>query len=325
MRRREFIALIGAAAISWPVAARAQSATVARVGFLRQAGPNDRQFDAFRGGLRAAGYTEGQNIVIEQRYAAGAYDQLPGLATELVRSNMDVIVVDGTAAATACKDATDRTPIVFSLAVDPVANGLAKSLAHPGGNLTGLTMTVGYELAGKRLEVLKDMTHGLSRVAVLSNPDNPTYIPFLHDTEQAATALGLEVRAFEARGPNDLPGVFAAMVDWRADGLVTLTDGMLFTQRVRVTELALKSKRPAVYPEAEFVAAGGLASYGPNLPDLFRQAASYVDKILKGAKPAELPIEQPSKFDLAINLKTAKTLGLTISREFQLRADEVIE
>ena len=325
MRRREFIVLVGAAAISWPVAARAQSATVARVGFLRQAGPDDRQFDAFRGGLRAAGYTEGQNIVIEQRYAAGAYDRLPGLAMELVRSNVEIIVVDGTAAAKACKDATTMIPVVFTLVVDPVADGLAASFARPGGNLTGLTMGTSYDLAGKRLELLRDMVGTLSRVAVLSNPSNPPHVHYVREIERVATALGLDVRAFEVTGPNELTGAFAAMTDWRADGLVTLTDGMLFSQRARVTDLALKSKRPGVYPEAEFVAAGGLASYGPNLPDLFRQAATYVDKILKGTKPADLPIEQPSKFELVINLKTAKAVGLAISREFQLRADEVIE
>jgi putative ABC transport system substrate-binding protein len=324
MKRREFITLLGGAA-TWPLAARAQSKAPARVGFLRQAGPDEKQFEAFRGGLRAAGYIEGQNIVIEQRYAAGTYDRLPGLAMELAHSNVDVIVVDGTAAAKACKDITSTTPVVFTLAVDPVADGLVASIAHPGGNLTGLTMTTGYELAGKRLELLKDMVAGLSRVAVLSNPSNPPHVHYLRETERVASALGLDVRAFEVRGPSDLPGAFAAMADWRADGLVTLTDGMLFSQRARVTELALKSKRPGVYPAAEFVAAGGLASYGPNLPDLFRQAAAYVDKILKGTKPADLPIEQPSKYELVINLKTAKALELTISREFQLRADEVIE
>ena len=325
IRRREFITLLGGTAAAWPINPRAQSKTLARVGFLRQAGPDDKQFDAFRGGLRAVGYLEGQNIVIEQRYAAGAYDRLPALAMELVHLNVDVIVVDGTAAAKACKAATSTTPIVFTLAVDPVADSLVASIAHPGGNLTGLTMTTGYELAGKRVELLKDMVGGLSRVAVLSNPSNPPHVHYLRETERVATALGLDVRAFEVRGPNDLPGAFAAMADWHADGLVTLTDGMLFSQRARVTELALNSKRPGVYPEAEFVAAGGLASYGPNLPDLFRQAATYVDKILKGTKPADLPIEQPSKFELVINLKTAKALGLAISREFQLRADEVIE
>jgi putative tryptophan/tyrosine transport system substrate-binding protein len=325
VRRREFITLLGGTVAAWPLAARAQSTNVARVGFFRQAAPHDKQFDAFRDGLRAAGYSEGQNIVIEQRYAAGAYERLSGLAMELVRSNVDVIVVDGTAAAKACKDATAAIPVVFTLAVDPVADGLAASFARPGGNLTGLTMAAGYGLAGKRLELLKDVVEGLSRVAVLSNPGNPPHVAYLRETERVATALGLEVRAFEVRGPADLPGAFAAMADWRAGGLVTLTDGMLFSQRDRVVDLALKGKLPGVYTEAEFVAAGGLASYGPSLPDLFRRAASYVDKILKGAKPADLPIEQPSKFELVVNLKTAQTLGLTISREFQLRTDEVIE
>jgi len=324
MRRREFITIVGGAAAAWPLAARAQQ-KLARIGFLRQAGPHAKQFEAFRDGLRAAGYVEGQNIVIEQRYAAGAYDRLSALAAELVRANVDVIVVDGTAAAKACKAATTTIPIVFALGVDPVADGLAQSFARPGGNLTGLTMAVGYELAAKRLEVLKDVTGGLSRVAVLGNPGNPTYAPFLHETERAASALGLELRTFGARDPAGLPAAFAAMVDWRAQGLSTLSDAMLFITRDRLAELALASKLPGVYPESEFVAAGGLASYGPSLPDLFRRAASYVDKILKGAKPGDLPIEQPTKFELAINLKTAQALGLAVSREFQLRADEVIE
>ena len=321
--RRGFMILLGGAA-AWPLAARAQQ-KFARIGFLRQAGPHEKQFDAFREGLRAGGYVEGQNILIEQRYAVGAYDRLSELATELVRANVEVIVVDGTAAAKACKSTTATIPIIFALAVDPVADGLAASFARPDGNLTGLTMAAGYALAGKRVELLKDMVASLSRVAVLSNPGNPPHVPYLRETERATSALGLAMQAFEVRGPNELPGVFAAMADWHADGLVTLTDGMLFSNRDRVAALALASKLPAVYPEAEFVAAGGLSSYGPNLPDLFRRAASYVDKILKGAKAGVLPIEQPTKFELAINLKTAQALGLTISREFQLRADEVIE
>lgn len=324
MRRREFITLLGGAAAAWPLAAEAQT-MIARIGFLRQAGPHQKQFDAFRDGLRAAGYIEGQNIVIEQRYAAGAYDRLSTLATQLVRSNVDVIVVDGTAAARACKDATATIPIVFALAVDPVADGLVKSFAQPGGNLTGLTMTVGYGLAAKRLELLKDMTQTLSRVAVLGNPTNPTYVPYLREVKRAAATLGFELHTFEVRVPADLPGAFDAMASWTAGGMVSLSDAMLFTQRDRVAELELKSRLPAVYPEAEFPAAGGLASYGPSLPDLFRRAGGYVDKILKGAKPAALPIEQPTKFELVVNLKTAKALGLTISREFELRADEVIE
>jgi putative tryptophan/tyrosine transport system substrate-binding protein len=322
--RRGFMTLLGGAAAGWPLATRAQQ-KLARIGFLRQAGPHEKQFDAFREGLRAGGYVEGQNILIEQRYAAGAYDRLSELATELVRANVEVIVVDGTAAAKACKGATATIPIVFALAVDPVADGLAESFARPDGNLTGLTMAAGYALAGKRVELLKDIVGDVSRVAVLSNPGNPPHVPYVRETERAASALGLVMRAFEVRRPADLRAAFAAMADWRADGLVTLTDGMLFSQRDRVVELALKSKLPAVYPEAEFVAAGGLSSYGPSLPDLFRRTASYVDKILKGAKPGDLPIEQPTKFELAINLKTAQALGLVISREFQLRADEVIE
>src|SRR6516164_11098823 len=191
MRRREFIALIGSAA-AWPLTAEAQTTKIVRIGFLRQAGPHQKQFDAFREGLRAAGYVEGQNIVIEQRYAAGAYERLSGLASELVRANVDVIVVDGTAAAKACKDATPTIPVVFALAVDPVADGLAASFARPGGNLTGLTMGTSYDLAGKRLELLKDMVGTLSRVAVLSNPNNPPHVRYLRETERVASALGVD-------------------------------------------------------------------------------------------------------------------------------------
>jgi putative tryptophan/tyrosine transport system substrate-binding protein len=191
MKRRDFITLLGGAAAAWPLAARAQQTKLARVGFLRQAGPHDKQFDAFRDGLRAAGHIEGQNIAIEQRYAAGAYDRLNTLAMELVRENVDVIVVDGTAAAKACKGATATIPIVFALAVDPVADGLAASFARPDGNLTGLTMAAGYALAGKRVELLKDMVGSLSRVAVLGNPGNPPHVPYLRETERATSALGL--------------------------------------------------------------------------------------------------------------------------------------
>jgi putative ABC transport system substrate-binding protein len=228
--RGEFITLLGGAA-AWPLTARAQQPTkVARIGYVRQTGP-DSLFDAFRDGMRAAGYVEGQNLVIEQRYAAGAYERLSSIATELVRANVEVIVVDGTAAAKACKDATTTIPVVFALAVDPVSDGLVASFARPGGNLTGLTLATGYELQGKRLELLKDIVTSLSRVAVLGNPTNPTYGPYLQDTERAATALGLEVRAFGVRGPDDLPGAFAAMAEWRAGGMVTFADAMLFTQR----------------------------------------------------------------------------------------------
>ena len=276
-------------------------------------------------GLRALGYIEGQNIVIEQRYAAGALQRLGPLAEELVRLNMDVIVVDGSATAKAVKAATSTIPVVFSLATDPVAEQLVSSMARPGANLTGLTMSVGYQLAGKRVELLKDIKPSLSRLAMLAQPDNTTARAYLQDTETVSRALGISTRTFEARTADDLPRAFAAMVEWQADGVVTLADALLFSQRERIVTLAINHKLPGVHPEVEFPLAGGLLSYGPSLADLFRRSASYVDKIVKGTPPAQLPIEQPSKLELVVNLKTAQSLGLTISRDFLLRADEVIE
>src|SRR5262245_62053196 len=317
MRRREFIALLGGTALVWPIAARAQQASkMARIGFLRYASPHAKQFNAFSDGLRALGYVEGQNIVIEQRYAAGTFDRLSELATDLVHLNPDVIVVDGTVTAKTVQAATSTTPVVFSLASDPVLDGLAASMARPGANLTGLTLSVGYQLAGKRVELLKEIKPGLSRLAVLLQPDNSTARPYLHEVEKVANALALNVRIFEARNADDLPRSFTKIVEWQANGVITLNDAMLFSQRERIVMLALNNKLATVHPEAEFAEAGGLLSYGANLPDLFRRAAIYVDKILKGAKPAELSIEQPSKFELIVNLKAAQTLGLTITREF---------
>jgi putative ABC transport system substrate-binding protein len=325
MRRRVFLGVLGGA-VAWPEVARAQQPTkVARIGFMRAAGPNEKEFNAFRSGLRALGYVERQNIVIEQRYAAGAYDRLGELAAELVHLKMDVIVVDGPPAAKAAKAATASIPIVFTLAVDPVADGLVASMARPGANLTGLTLSVGYQLAGKRVELLKDIKPDLARLAVLKNPNQPASGPYLSEAEKAARVLGLTVRAFDARSPVDLPAAFAAMVEWRADGVITLNDGMFYSQRERVVMLARENRLASVHPETGFVEAGGLVSYGPSLPDLFLRAATYVDKILKGAKPADLPIEQPIKFELVVNLKTARALGLIVGREFLLRADEVIE
>lgn len=327
MKRREFISFLGGATATaaWPLAGRAQRVKIARVGFLRYAAPHEKQFNAFRDGLRALGYIEGQNVVIEQRYAAGTHDRLGELVADLVRLNMDVIVVDGSTTAKAAKAASATIPIVFSLAADPVAEGLVASMARPGGNLTGLTFTVGYQLATKRVELLKDIKSDLARLAVLRQPDNPTANPWLSEVEKASRAFDLSVRAFDVRSLDDFAGAFAAMVEWQANGVITLNDGLLFSQRNRVVALALNNRLPAVHPEAEFVEAGGLISYGPSLADLFQRAASFVDKILKGAEPAELPVEQPSKFELVINLKAARTLGLTISRDFLLRADEIIE
>jgi putative tryptophan/tyrosine transport system substrate-binding protein len=324
MRRRDFIAALGGAA-ALPFSAHAQHAKVARVGFLRYAAPHDKHFNGFRNGLRALGYIEGQNIVIEQRYAGGVYTRLAELAAELVRLNMDVIVVDGSSTAKAAKAATATIPVVFSIAADPVAEGLVVSTARPGGNLTGLTFSVGYELAAKRVELLKDIKPDLSRVAVLSQPDNHTSAPWIAEVEKAGGALGFSVRAFDVRRVDDFADAFAAMVEWRANGVITLNDALLFSQRNRIVELALKHRVPGVHPEAEFVEVGGLVSYGPSLTDLFSRAATYVGKILKGAKPADLPVEQPIRFELAVNLTTARTLGLIISRDFLLRADAIIE
>jgi putative ABC transport system substrate-binding protein len=268
---------------------------------------HEKQFNAFRDGLRALGYMEGRNIVFEQRYAAGALDRLGELAADLVRLNMDVIV-DGSMTAKAAKAATVAIPVVFSLASDPVAEGFAASMARPRANLTGLTLSFGYELAGKRVELLKDIKPDLSRLAVLAQPDNPTARPYRHDVEKVGGAIGLSVRTFEARSLDDLPRAVAAMVEWQANGVITLNDGFFFSQRERIVALVLNNKLAAIHPEAEFAEAGGLVSYGANLPDLFRRAGSYVDKILKGANPAELPIEQPSKFELVVNLKAARTL-----------------
>jgi putative ABC transport system substrate-binding protein len=325
LKRREFITLLAGAVAARPIPARAQQSKVARIGFLRAAGPNEKDFNAFRAGLRALGYIEGQNIVIEQRYAEGAYHRIGELAADLVRLNVDVIVVDGPAAAKPAKAATAEIPIVFTLGFDPVADGLVATMKRPGGNLTGLTLAVGYELAGKRVELLKDIKPDLARLAVLSNPTSPIASSWLNEAEKAGRALGLIMRTFDARTPGDLPAAFAAMVEWRADGVITLNDGMLYSQCERVVTLARESGLAGVHPETAFVEAGGLVSYGPSLPDLFRRAASYVDKILRGEKPANLPVEQPIKFELVVNLKTAQTLGLVVSRDFLLRADEVIE
>ena len=236
-----------------------------------------------------------------------------------------MIVVDGPPTATAAKAATTMIPIVFVLGVDPVADGLANSLARPGGNLTGLTAAVGYEQVGKRLELLNGAVPSLSRLAILGNPTSSITEPFMRDAERAARALGLDVQSFEARGPEELASAYSAIARWRAAALTTLPGAMFFSQRHRIVELAAKNRLPAMYPEADFVQAGGLMSYGADFPYLFRRAATYVDKILKGAKPADIPIEQPTKFQLTINSKTARALGLTIPPSLLLRADQVIE
>ena len=325
MRRREFIAALSGLAVTTLEAIAQQPAKVSRIGFLRAAGPDEKDFSAFRNGLRELGYVEGQNIIIEQRYASGVYARVPELLRELIGLKMDLIVVDGPAAAKPAHALTADIPIVFALSVDPVADGLVSSLARPGGNFTGLTLSVGYELIGKRVELLKDIKPDLTRLAVLKNPAHPSAKAYLSEVEKAGKVLELILRTFDARTANDLPAAFAAMVEWRADGLITLNDGMLYSQRERVVELAREGRLASVHPETAFVEAGALVSYGPSFPYQFRRASSYVARILQGSKPSELPVEQPTKFELVINLKTARALGLTISRDFLLRTDEVIE
>jgi putative ABC transport system substrate-binding protein len=322
MKRRIFLRDLGFLAAA-PLTAAAQPARKGyRIGFLRRTSPEPADVESFRKGLRDFGYSE--NVVIEERYAHGVADRLPELAAELVRSKVDVIVVDGTPTAVVVKKATASIPVVFVLGVDPVSYGLVASLARPGGNFTGLTLAVGYELVGKRLELLKAAVPNLSRLAILGNPTSSITGPFMRDAERAARALGLDVQGFEAASSGDLASAYSAMVRWRADGLNTLNDAMFFSQRKRIVELAVKNRLPAVHPESAFVQAGGLMSYGPDFDYLFGRAAFYVDKILKGAKPADLPVEQPTKFQLVINMKTAVALGLTIAPAMLLRADQVI-
>ena len=299
-----------------------------RIGYLAAAMKANPHFPgAFREGLRALGYIEDQNIRIEYRSAEGHLERLPALASELVRLRVDVLVSEGTPPSVAAKDATRTIPIVFVPSADPVGSGLVASLARPGGNITGLSF-LGPETVAKCLQLLKEAVPGITRAAVLSHPGNPSEVTrkvILKETEMAGRTLGVQLQFLEARGPDDFENVFSEMRRARAGGLTVLTSIMFFSERQRLVELAAKYKLPTVYPWREPVDAGGLLAYGPNLPDLLRRAAGYVDRILKGANPAELPVEQPIKFELTINLKAAKGLGLTIPPSLLARADHVIE
>jgi putative ABC transport system substrate-binding protein len=283
--------------------------------------------EAFLQGLRDLGYTEGRNVVIEYRDAEGKLERLPALAAELVALKVDVIVAGGTPQALAAKQATKTIPIVFAAAADPVASGLVASLARPGGNATGLSLLTP-ELVGKCLEQLKQVVPGISRVAALWQPGGHgerTEKDMLKEADVAARALAVRLQFVQARGPADFDRVFSEMTRARADALTVLPSNLFISERRRLVDLAAKNRLPAVYPWREFVDAGGLMSYGANNADLFRRAATYADKILKGAKPADLPVEQPTTFELVINLKTAKALGLTIPPSLLQRADEIIQ
>ena len=328
MNRRAFLRTLSAGLLAAPLAAEAQQAgRVPRIGFLNLTSPSDRpsHLDAFRQRLRELGWVEGQNIVIDYRYAEGRVDRLPDLAAELVRLKVDLIVSGGTQAATAAKNATETIPIVMIAVRDPVGTGLIASLARPGGNVTGVSGYAGLEIVAKQLELLKETVPKIRRVAILSNPANAYHQLAIREVNVAARSLGVQLQLLEARGPNEFDGAFAAMAKERVGALLVLSDAIFGSHRTRLADLAARSRLPAAYGVRESVEAGGLMSYGPSFLDLHRRAATYVDKILKGANPAELPVEQPTKFELVINLKTARTLGVTIPPSVLARADHVIE
>ena len=327
MDRRAFITgAIGFLAA--PLAARAQPAGKAyRIGFLGGTSrtANTSMTNAFSQGLRELGYVEGQNVTIDYRYAEGKYERFPDYVNELVRLKVDVIVAVPTAAALAAKNATGTIPIVTVAVFDPVESGLVASLARPGTNVTGLTLIAGPEIVSKYLELLKESVPKASRVAVLWNPANPAHPSLVTEAENSAGALGLQLQLVGARSPGEVDNAFAAMTRERAGALVVLPDSMFLAERTRLAELATKNRLPAMYGLRQHAEAGGLMVYSANVPDSARRAAFFVDRILKGAKPADLPVERPTKFDFVINLKTAKALGLTIPPAVLARADEVIQ
>ena len=307
LARRRFLALVSGGLLAAPLASEAQpKAGVPRIGYLGNSSPSLESdlVDAFRQGLGEFGYTEGQNITLEYRWAEGKYDRFPDLVADLVRLKVDVIVTAGTPGALAAKQATKTIPIVMAVAADAVGAGLVASLARPGGNVTGST-TIVQELEGKRLELLREVVPRLSRVAVLWNPANPVQPIILKQTQLAAPALRLRLEPMVGvSGVRELEGAFATISRARPDALILLADRFLLAERTRIVEFAAKRRLPTMYPYREMVKAGGLMSYSPSYPDLFRRAATFVDKILKGAKPGDLPVEQPTKFDLVVNLKT---------------------
>jgi putative ABC transport system substrate-binding protein len=326
MKRRDFMTLLGGAAFAWPVTARAQqSGKLRTIGFL---GPNTHSaasewVAAFVQRLRELGWMEGRTITIEYRWAEGREERFAEIAAEFVRLKVDVIVTSGTPAVMASKKATSVIPIVFATAGDPVGSGLVASLARPGGNVTGLA-TLANELAGKRLELLREVVPDLRRLAIMGNVGNPFTVLELGEVQAAARTLGLEVATLEIRRAQDLAPAFEALKS-RADALYVCTDALANTNRIRINIAALGERLPTMHGSRDYVEAGGLMSYGPNFPDMFRRTADYVDKILRGAKPGDLPVEQPTKFDLVVNLTTAKALRLDVPPTLLTRADEVLE
>lgn len=325
MRRRAFVlGGVGVLAATLPVGA--QPPRVIRIGRLSPLTPTTEApfMDAFRKGLQELGWIEGQHYTIEFRFAEGQIERLPGLAASLVREHVDVILTGSNPGALAAKNATTTIPVVMVTTGDPIGGGLVASLARPGGNVTGVT-ALGQALNAKRLEVLRQAVPGLRRVAVLTNPGSPYTKSFLAERERVARELGLELPVIEAREPGELEPAFAAITRGRAGAVMVLTDVMFVTHRRTIVELAGRHRLPAVYGEREFVDAGGLLFYGASLVGMYRRAAFYVDRIAKGARPADLPVEQPTRLELVINLRTARALSLTLPPAFLLRADQVIE
>jgi len=307
-----------------PPAIAQQPGKVFRLGILSPAArPDTKIFDAFRKGLADLGYIDGQNIRIEYRLSAGDFSRLPAMAGELVRLAVEIIVADGTKSAQIAHEAARTIPIVgVAFGPDPVAAGLVSGFAHPGGNVTGF-VGLNLELSGKRPQLLKEAVPAISRIAALWNPATP--VSQLRATEEAARTLGLEIRIIEAAVPDTIATALKAEEAGGAEALAVLPDAMFWNERTQIVALAAKYRMPAIYPEREYADEGGLLAYGPNIPDMFRRAANYVDKILKGAKPADLPVQQPTRFELVVNLNTAKALGLTIPPSILARADEVIK
>jgi putative ABC transport system substrate-binding protein len=324
VNRRDFIPLLGGA-IAWPLAARAQRAgKVASIGYLSPGSASGRT-DAFRQALRELGYVEENHILIEYRFAEGNFDRLAGLAAQLVQLKVDVLVAEATQASLAAKDATRTIPIVMLLVADPVGSGLVTSLARPGANITG-TSSMTAEVAGKSLQMLKKVAPKASRVAVLWNPRNVVaQAKMLQETEVVAPVLGVQLQPVGVRGPGEFDRAFAEITRGDASALLVMADPILVLHKTRIVDFAKKSRLPAMYGNKEYVWAGGLMYYGSGFADMFRRTATYVDKILKGAKPAHLPVEQPTRFEFVINLKTANALGLTIPETLLVTADEIVE
>jgi len=325
MRRREFITLLGGVAVTWPLAANAQSKTP-RIGFMGNstAALEANLVDAFREGLREHGYEEGRNIVVEYRWADGKYERFPALVAELIAANVEVIVTAGTPAALAMKKATTTVPLVMVAVGDPVGTGLVPSLARPGANLTGLS-SVAPDLEGKRLQLLREVVPALSHVAMFINSLNPFHVSSMRQARAAAQTMGIKLQLHDIRKSEDLDDAFAAIRKERPDAVLILADRVFLHNRERMIDFTKEQRLPNVNAYKELVEVGGLMSYGPSYEDMHKRAAIYVDKILKGAKPADLPIEQPSKFTFIVNLKAAKALGVTVPSQLLGLADELID